>query len=64
MATPAPRRLTWNEVVARRLARQALAVPATDLDPAGVAAILCGVHAQVLGAAELAIGRVTAGAHA
>ena len=54
--------MTWSEVVAWRLARQALAVPATDLDPAGVARILCGVHAQVLGAAELAIGRRIAGA--
>jgi hypothetical protein len=49
-------------VVARRLARQALADPATDLDPAGVAGVLCAVHAQVLGAAELAIGRRSAGA--
>ncbi len=62
MATPGPRRLTWSEVVARRLARQALAAPATELDPAGVARILCGVHAQVLGAAELAIGQRLAGA--
>ena len=62
MATPSPGRMSWSEVVARRLARQALDVPATDLDPAGVASILCGVHAQVLGAAELAIGRRLAGA--
>ena len=48
--------------MARRLERQALAAPATDLDPADVASLLCGVHAQVLGAAELAIGRRIAGA--
>jgi hypothetical protein len=48
-------------VVARRLARQALVEPATDLGPADVASLLCGVHAQVLGAAELAIGRRIAG---
>jgi len=57
MATPGIRRLTWSEVVARRLARQALDVPATCLEPAGVASLLCGVHGQVLGAAELAIAR-------
>ena len=57
-----PLELTWAGVVARRLERQALAEPATDLDPAGVASLLCGVHAQVLGAAELAIGRRIAGA--
>ena len=49
-------------VVARRLERQALAEPARDLDPAGIASLLCGVHAQVLVAAELAIGRRIAGA--
>lgn len=61
-ATAGPRRMTWSDVLARRLARQSLAVPAADLDPSGVARILCGVHAQVLGAAELAIGRRLAGA--
>ena len=61
-ATHGAARLTWSGVVARRLERQALADPATDLDPAGVASLLCGVHAQILGAAELAIGRRIAGA--
>jgi hypothetical protein len=42
--------------------RHALAEPATDLGPAGVAGVLCGAHAQVLGAAELSIGRRIAGA--
>src|SRR5438876_1030473 len=37
------------------MARHALAAPATDLGPAGVAGVLCGAHAQVLRAAELSI---------
>jgi sirohydrochlorin ferrochelatase len=44
------------------LVRQLLAAPATDLGPADVASVLCGVHAQILGSAELAIGRRIAGA--
>ncbi len=62
MATHGAARLTWSGVLARRLERQALAEPTADLDPAGVASLLCGVHAQVLGAAELSIGRRIAGA--
>jgi DNA glycosylase AlkZ-like len=54
--------MTWAAVVARRMERQALAQPAADVDPAGVASLLCGVHAQLLMAAELAIGRRIAGA--
>ena len=54
--------MTWIGATARRLARQALAEPATDLDPAGIAALLCGAHAQVLSAAELSVGRRIAGA--
>ncbi len=54
--------LTWSGVTARRMARHALAQPATDLGPAGVAGLLCGAHAQVLSAAELSIGRRIAGA--
>jgi hypothetical protein len=54
--------LTWSGVTARRMARHALAAPATDLGPAGVAGVLCGAHAQVLSAAELSIGRRSAGA--
>src|SRR4029453_10730027 len=42
--------------------RQALTKPATDLGPAEVAGVLCGVHAQVLSAAELSIGRRITGA--
>jgi hypothetical protein len=44
------------------MARHALAEPAADLSPAGVAGLLCGVHAQVLSAAELSIGRRIVGA--
>jgi hypothetical protein len=44
------------------MARHALAEPATGLDPAGIAGVLCGAHAQVLSAAELSIGRRIAGA--
>jgi Winged helix DNA-binding domain len=61
-AIPRPARLPWGGVVARRLERQALAEPARDLAPADIASMLCGVHAQMLGAAELAIGRRIAGA--
>ena len=57
-----PVALTWGGVTARRMARHALTEPATDLDPAGVARVLCGAHAQVLSAAELSIGRRIAGA--
>src|SRR5215469_7143517 len=54
--------LTWTGVTARRMDRHALAEPAADLDPAGIAARLCGAHAQVLSAAELSIARRIAGA--
>jgi len=54
--------LTWLGVTARRMARHALAEPATGLGLAGIAGVLCGAHAQVLTAAELSIGRRIAGA--
>lgn len=57
-----PAALTWSGVTARRMTRHALAEPATNLGPAGIADVLCGVHAQVLSAAELSIGRRIAGA--
>jgi hypothetical protein len=44
------------------MSRHALAEPATDLGPAGIAGVLCGAYAQVLSAAELSIGRRIAGA--
>ena len=60
--SPTPASLTWSGVTARRMARHALAEPAADLSPASIASLLCGVHAQVLSAAELSIGRRIAGA--
>jgi len=60
--TGTPATLTWSGVTARRMARHALAEPAAELDPAAVAALLCGAHAQVLSAAELSIGRRIPGA--
>ena len=54
--------LSWSGVTARRMARHALAEPAADLGPDGVAGLLCGAHAQVLSAAEFSIGRRIAGA--
>jgi len=56
-----PAALTWSGVTTRRMARHALAEPAADLSPAGIAGVLCGAHAQVLSAAELSIGRRIAG---
>jgi hypothetical protein len=44
------------------MARHALAEPSAVLDPAGVAGLLCGAHAQILTAAEFSIGRRIAGA--
>jgi DNA glycosylase AlkZ-like len=58
----APASLTWSGVTARRMARHALTAPATDLGPAEIAGVVCGVHAQVLSAAELSIGRRIGGA--
>ena len=54
--------MTWREVTARRMARHALAEPATEAGPAEIASVLCGAHAQLLGAAELSIGRRITGA--
>jgi Winged helix DNA-binding domain len=48
-------RLTESQVRARRLRQQLLEEPG-DARPADVAATLCGVHAQVMSAAELSIG--------
>ena len=42
--------------------RHALTKPAIGVGPATIASVLCGAHAQVLGAAELSIGRRLAGA--
>ena len=52
-------RLTWHQVCARRLRRHGLSIPVSDL-PAAAAAV-CGVHAQVMSAAEVALGLRTEG---
>ena len=56
------KQLSWSGVVARRVARSALDAPARDLGPSDIARALCGVHAQVMSAAELSIARRIAGA--
>jgi hypothetical protein len=53
-------RLSWREVCARRLVRHGLA--AAHDEPVAAVAAMAGTHAQVLSAAELAIGLRTAGA--
>ena len=52
-------RLQWRQVTARRIARHFLAAESTDI-PTAVSA-MCGAHAQVMSAAEIAIGVRTAG---
>lgn len=47
------RSLTWAQVLGRRLARGCLLAPARD--PVEAAAAACGVHAQILSAAELSL---------
>lgn len=49
-------RVSWQEACARRLERHALARPAPNSRPGDIADAVCGVHAQVLSAAELSIG--------
>lgn len=48
--------LTWTEVCSRRLARHGLAASAEHSSPEDVVAAMAGTHAQVLSAAELAVG--------
>ena len=55
-----PKRLSWSEVCARRLARHALSTPAQNARPADIVAAIGGAHAQVLSAAELSIAIRTA----
>ena len=54
--------LSWSKVVARRMAWHALDTPAPAAGPAGIANAICGVHAQVMSAAELSIARRISGA--
>lgn len=58
----ARKRLTWTAATARRMARSHLSEPSSDATPPDIATSLCGVHAQILTAAELSIGRRIAGA--
>ncbi|TDP91055.1 winged helix DNA-binding domain-containing protein [Labedaea rhizosphaerae] len=51
--------LTWTEVAGRRQARHGLLKPHGDL--ASAAAAMCGVHAQVMSAAEVSLGLRVAG---
>src|SRR5579859_6910116 len=53
--------LSWVEVTARRMARQALSIPSKDARPADMVRAICGAHAQVLSAAELSTGLRIAG---
>ncbi len=53
--------LTWAQVWAVRLARHALLEPAPAADLAAVAGTVCGIHAQVMPAAELSLGIRVAG---
>ncbi|MEX2162073.1 MAG: winged helix DNA-binding domain-containing protein [Anaerolineales bacterium] len=48
-------RLTWNQVLSRRLARHGLQSPLAA-SPADATAAMCGAHAQVLTAAEWSVG--------
>jgi Winged helix DNA-binding domain len=51
-----PPEVSWWSANLRRLQRHALLPPAPlDTDPAQIAAVICGAHAQVLSAAELSI---------
>lgn len=54
--------LTWDGVVARRLARQGLSAPVAGLGPADATRTMCGAHAQVMSAAEFSVARRVAGA--
>jgi hypothetical protein len=54
-------RMSWVEVCARRLARHALVKPAAAGRLAEQVGVVCGVHAQVISAAELSIGLRVAG---
>jgi uncharacterized protein YukE len=48
--------VSWSTANVRRLQRHALLPPAaTGTDPAEIAAVICGAHAQVLSAAELSL---------
>lgn len=60
--TDAAPELSWRAVCARRVERHFLGAPQPDSAPADVASVVCGIQAQVLTAAELALGVRCAGA--
>ncbi|BET45116.1 MULTISPECIES: winged helix DNA-binding domain-containing protein [Streptomyces] len=47
--------LSWPEVSARRMERSSLSAPSPQAGSAEIVSALCGAHAQVLSAAELAV---------
>ncbi len=47
--------LSWPEVSARRMERSSLSAPSPHAGSAEIVSALCGAHAQVLSAAELAV---------
>jgi len=49
------RKMTWDGVWARRLARHWLLDAAQEAEPADVVADMCGAHAQVMSAAEISV---------
>jgi hypothetical protein len=49
-------RLTWENVLSRRLDRHALATPVPAAELPALVSTLCGAHAQVMSAAEVSIG--------
>ena len=61
LSTKGGLRLTWEQVIGRRLARQHLLRPAPGSALAHVAADICGVHAQMAPSAELMLGLRVAG---
>jgi uncharacterized protein YukE len=53
---PVTHEVSWSAANVRRLQRHALHPPASQAtDPAEIAAVICGAHAQVLSAAELSL---------
>ena len=54
--------MSWSGVTARRMARNALTDPATEVGPAEIAGLMCGAHAQVLSSAEVSIGTTASSA--
>lgn len=56
------RSLTWREVWGRRLARHGLLAPRPKEELVEIVRAICGIHAQVMPAAELSIGMRLVGA--